>query len=68
VGERIADCRLPNGDWQSGKEQLEIGNWQLAMNRPTRYREVVLTSLHSGAHPPVPDQLNQSFLSLSPIG
>jgi len=36
----IAKCRFA-----SGEEQLKIANRQLAMNRPTRYREMVLTSL-----------------------
>jgi hypothetical protein len=36
------DFRLPIGFIAS--RQLEIGNGQSAMTRPTRYREVVLTS------------------------
>src|SRR5438876_7832215 len=39
----IANCRMPIGCLV--KRQLAIGNRQLAMKRPTRYRVVVLTSL-----------------------
>jgi len=38
----IFDFRLPIGFYT--RRSLTIGNWQLAMLRPTRYRVVVLTS------------------------
>jgi hypothetical protein len=39
---QIVDFRLPIGVIPSS--QSTIGNWQSAIDRPTRYREVVLTS------------------------
>jgi hypothetical protein len=42
VGLTSADCQLPIVNWPLGIEA--IGNRQLAITRPTRYRVVVLTS------------------------
>ena len=39
----IADCQMPIGFLSKGNWQSKIGNWQC--KKPTRYREVVLTSL-----------------------
>jgi hypothetical protein len=38
----IADCQMPIGFLSKGNWQSEIGNWQC--KKPTRYRQVVLTS------------------------
>jgi len=38
----IVDFRLPIGFWPN--PQSAVGNWQLAIGWPTRYRVVVLTS------------------------
>jgi hypothetical protein len=52
VGLAIADCRLKISDYSSGISQSAIGNRKSAIARPTRYREVVLTSCHRGKRLP----------------
>jgi hypothetical protein len=44
VGPSIANCRLPIADWPMTINQSTIQSWQSAIEEPTRYREVVLTS------------------------
>jgi hypothetical protein len=50
VGFKIANCQMPIADWPVAEQtnwQSEIDNWQCT--RPTRYREVVLTSWENKA-------------------
>jgi hypothetical protein len=48
VGLAIADCQLPISDWRWRCSQLAIGNQKSKIRRPTRYRDVVLTSWDRG--------------------